>query len=131
MQFAKICLENVYPFRFWSVAGQYPDLVNRLHAQTRLMCDFGLNGGVPWLLGTNGASCFICKVGNITHFFFVCLNFRENFDLPWSNLETKNLNHSVTDGTPIANYINNLDRHHKCYSSDFIFPLTVLGDDDH
>ena len=61
MQFAKICLKNVDPQSFWSIASQYSNLVNCLHSQTRLMCDFGLNGGVPWLIGTNVASCFICK----------------------------------------------------------------------
>ena len=30
-------------------ARNYTDLVNRLHTKTILMCNFGLNGGVPWL----------------------------------------------------------------------------------
>ena len=47
-----------------------------------------------WLIGTNGASFFISEneVENITHFFFVCSIFRENFDLLWSSVETKILN---------------------------------------
>ena len=115
-QFAKICLENVNPHRFWSIGSHYPDLVNRLHAQTRLMCNFELSGGVPWLFGTNRASCGCCKnkVENITHFFFMCPSFPVDFDLLLSNLETKILKHSATDRTHIANYTNNLDRLHKC-----------------
>ena len=35
-------------------ARNYTDLVNRLHAQTRLMCNFGLNGSVLWLFGRMG-----------------------------------------------------------------------------
>ena len=50
-QLPKICLDNVNPHRFWSLAKDYPDLVSRLHTQTRLMCNFGLNAGVPWLTG--------------------------------------------------------------------------------
>ena len=80
------------------------------------MCNMGLNGGVSWLLCTNVASCFSYKgkVEDITHFFFLCSNFRENFDLLWSNLKTKIFKHIVTEGTPIANNIDNLDRYHKC-----------------
>ena len=48
-----------------------------------------------------------------THFFLVCPNFRDYVDILWSNLENKFLNHSETDRTHIANYIDNLGRHHK------------------
>ena len=51
-QCAKICLQNVSILL--QDARNYPDLVNRLHVQTRLMCNFGLNRGVPWLFGTMG-----------------------------------------------------------------------------
>ena len=34
---------------------------------------------------------------NITHLFFVCPNFRENFNLRLNNIETEILNHSATD----------------------------------
>ena len=64
----------------------------------------GLNGGAPWLIGTNGAFCFICKneVENITHFSLVWPNFRNSFDLLCNDLEMKILDHSATDRTPIA-----------------------------
>ena len=42
-------------------ARNYPDLVNRLHAKTRLMCNSGLKGGVPWLFGTMGLILYLQK----------------------------------------------------------------------
>ena len=78
-QLPKICLDNVNSHRLWSLAKDYPDLVSRLHTQTRLMCNFGLNAGVPWL--TSADSCFICKneTENVDDFFFACPDFRVNF----------------------------------------------------
>ena len=61
LKVAQDCLNNVHPDYFWSLANQYPDLVKRLHTQVGLMCNFGLNGGVPWLRDTDGANCFISK----------------------------------------------------------------------
>ena len=49
LQIAQACLENVSRHKFWSISEQHPDLVSRLHIQTRLMGNFGLNGGIPWL----------------------------------------------------------------------------------
>ena len=70
MQIALACLENVSPQKFWSISEQHPDLVSRLHIQTRLMGNFGLNGGIPWLSNTDGAACFLCKVDieTVNHF---------------------------------------------------------------
>ena len=123
-QLPKICLDNVNSHRFWSLAKDYPDLVSRLHTHTRLMCNFGLNAGVPWLTGRSGDSCFICKneTENVDHFFFACPDFRAkkiflmkaNFNLLWSKLETKILTLNVADGTLIVSFIRNLDRHQKC-----------------
>ena len=71
MRVVQSCLENVSPFRFWSLANQFPDLVSRLHVQVRLMGNFGLNGSLPWLQNTDGAICFICKedIESVTLFF--------------------------------------------------------------
>ena len=62
MQIAQACLENVSPRKFWSINEQHPDLVSRLHIQTRLTGNFGLNGGIPGFCNTDGAICFLCKV---------------------------------------------------------------------
>ena len=74
MHVAQECLANVSPEQFWSIADNYPDLVKCLHVQIRLAGNFGLNGGVPWLLNTDGALCFICKenVENVNHFLLEC-----------------------------------------------------------
>ena len=61
-QTAQACLENVSPHKFWFISEQHPDLVSRLHIRTRLMGNFGLNGGIPWPCKTDGAICFLCKV---------------------------------------------------------------------
>ena len=75
MTVVQSCLENVSPFRFWSLANQFSDLVSRMHVQVRLMGNFGLNGSLPWLQNTDGAICFICKedIEMVTHFFSTAL----------------------------------------------------------
>ena len=83
MQIAQACLENMSSHKFLSVSEQHPDLVSRLHIQTRLLVNFGLNrGGIPWLCNTDGAICFACKVDieTASHFLLDCPNFREYFD---------------------------------------------------
>ena len=62
MQIGQACLENVSSHKFWSISEQHPDLVSRLHIQTRLMGNFDLNGGgIPWLCNTDGAICILCN----------------------------------------------------------------------
>ena len=91
MQIAQACLENVSPHKFWSISEQHPDLVSRLHIQTRLMDNFGLNGGIPWLSNTDGAICFLCNVDieTVSHFLLDCPYFWEHFDSLWANLTVK------------------------------------------
>ena len=64
MHIAQACLKNVTPYQFWCSAANYPDLVSRMHIQIRLMGNFGLNGGVPWHVGTNRSLCSFCKECN-------------------------------------------------------------------
>ena len=91
MRIVQSCLENVSPFRFWSLANQFPDLVTRMHVQVRLMGNFGLKGSLPWLQNTDGAICFSCKedIESVTHFFLDCSYFRNNFESLWNNLKIK------------------------------------------
>ena len=91
MRVVECCLENVSPFRFWSLANQLPDLVSRLHVQVRLMDNFGLNGSLPWLQNTDGAICSICKedIESVTHFFLDCSYFRNNLESIWDKLKIK------------------------------------------
>ena len=56
------------------------------------MCNFGFNGGVPWLRDTDGANCFICKHtvdDNINHFILNCPSFKDYFALLWHKLKVK------------------------------------------
>ena len=64
------------------------------------MGNFGLNCGVPWLHGTPGALCFICKKGldDVNHFLWDCKMLRENFQSIWSNLFQKIDSVDPTDG---------------------------------
>ena len=84
MQIASSFLANVIPFHFWSLADHFPDLVSRLHVQVRLMGQYGLSGGIPWLRNSDGAFCFVCKqdVESVTHFLLDCMQlFQTKFSL--------------------------------------------------
>ena len=56
--------------------------------QIRLMGNFGINGGVPWLTNTDGELCLLRKesVEDVSHFLLDCPNFRDNHESLWSNL---------------------------------------------
>ena len=63
LSLAQACLANVSPRMFLSISDQYPDLVCRLHVQIRLMGNFGLNGGIPWITNIDDALCsMLCFV---------------------------------------------------------------------
>ena len=115
MQIAQACLENVSPHKFWSISEQHPDLVSRLHIQTRLMGNFGLNGGIPWLCNIDCAICFLFKVDieTVSHFLLDCPNFREHFDALWVNLTVKVTKFNDIDGRQVSEFITKLDRHQK------------------
>ena len=79
------------------------------------MANFGLNGGIPWLTDTEGATCFVCKQGveTVNHFLLECPEFKENFDSLWDKLKTKARDLNPIDGDQIVNFISNLDQHQK------------------
>ena len=115
LDIARACLENVPPRMFWATANIYPDLVACRHVQVRLMGNFGLNGGIPWLAETDGSLYFTCREDNETlcHFFFDCPTFKPNFDSLLCNLLLKASNLNAADETQISQFIINLDRFHK------------------
>ena len=115
MQIASSCLANVTTFHFWSLADHFPYLVSRLHVQVRLMGQFGLSGGIPWLCNSDGAFCFVCKqdVESVTHFLLNCSYFKQNFISLWRNLKIKITVSTQADGANICQFIDNLDSHHK------------------
>ena len=97
------------------MADHFPDLFSRLHVQVRLMGQFGLSGGIPWLRDSDGAFCFVCKqdVESVTHFLLDCSYFKQNFLSLWRNLKIKITVSNQADGVNICQFIDNLDRHHK------------------
>ena len=115
MHVAQACLLNTPPCQFWFLADDYPDLVSRLHIQERIIGNFGISGGVPWLSHTQGALCFICKenVENVSHFLHDCTEFRQNFDSIWLNLKQKFISANPIDGSQIFDFISHLDRQQK------------------
>ena len=82
-----------------------------MHIQIRLMGNFGLNGGVPWHVGTNGSLCLICKEGteDVTHFLHDCPFFKENVDSVWLNIKARITKTNPLDGAQICDSISNLD----------------------
>ena len=108
-------MNNVPLYHFWSLAIYYPDLVSQLQVQVRIMGNFGLHGGIPWLTNTEGATCFVCKQGVkiVNHFLLGCPGFKENLDFLWDKLKTKAKHLNPTDGDQIVNFITNLDQHNK------------------
>ena len=59
--------------------------------QIRLMGNFGINGGVPWLTITEGELCLLCKqsVEDFSHFLLDFPNFKDNRESLWSNISQK------------------------------------------
>ena len=89
-------------------------LSDSMHAQFRLMDNFGLNGSVPWLKDTEGTLCFICKEDfeNLDLFSLDCPQFKEDFNHILCNLELKIIRSNPTTGIQIANFIKKLDGQH-------------------
>ena len=128
MQIAHVCLENVSPHQFWSIRNNFQDLVSRLHVQIRLMGKCRQNDGILWLSNTDDAHCVFFKesIEDVSHFFFDCSEFKENFEYVWANLNRKISSSSSVDGAQIANFINSLDRQQKALllqGGGFISPL--------
>ena len=73
MEISRLFLENMPPDTFWSISNKFPDLVKHLHQQVHLIANYGLNGGVPWLCGTNGALCFFLRTKLKTVQIFSCV----------------------------------------------------------
>ena len=133
-KFARTCLDNVSPHKFWSISNQYPDLVSRLHVQIRLLGNFGFSAELPWASKADDALCFICKESNdnLYHFLFDCPYFRDNFDSLLSNLVIKATNCNSADGSHISSFLTNLDQHNKasmlvgCLPLPYSVTVTVL-----
>ena len=115
LSLAQACLVTVSQHMFWSITDQYPDLACRLHVHIRLMGNFGLNEGIPWITNNDDALCFVCKrdTETLSHFLFDCPDFREHFNSLCSNLCLKVTASNPLDGGHIIGFLMNLDGHHK------------------
>ena len=124
-KFARTCLDNVSPHKFWSISDQYPDLVCRLHVQIRLMGNFGFSADLPWASKAEDALCFICKKSNnnLYHFLFDCLYFRDNFDSLLSNLVIKATNCNSADASHVSSFLTNPNQHNKALMLVGCLPL--------
>ena len=79
------------------------------------MGNFGLNGGIPRIANTEGATCFVCKQGvkTVNHFLLECSGFKENLNSLWDKLKTTAKHLNPVDGDQIVDFITNLDQHDK------------------
>ena len=104
MHIAQACLKNVTPSLLWYLAGNYSDLVSRMHIQIRPLGNFGLNCGVPWHAGIDGSLCLICTPGTqeVTHFLLDCPLFKENVDSVWLNIKARIMETNLLGGIQIA-----------------------------
>ena len=77
------------------------------------MCNFGFNGGAPWLRDTDGANCFICKhtVYDNSHLILNSPSFKDYLALLWHKLKVKVHKSIPVDGSLISNFVENLDQH--------------------
>ena len=85
----------------------------------------GLNGGIPWLLNTDGALCFVCKndIEALGHSLFNCPAFRQNFEMLWSGLNHEIKNCNPADADNIIRFILNPDKDSKGMLLLGCFPL--------
>ena len=77
LSLTEACSTTVSQHMFRSISDQYPHLACRLHVQVRLMGNFGLNGGIPWITNADDALSFVCKehTETLCHFLFDCPDF--------------------------------------------------------
>ena len=74
---------------YWTVTYSYPDLVPKLNIQLRLMVNFGLQSGLPWLRKENIDKCLFCSLESedLYHFALRCLYFRNDWTRFWMLLK--------------------------------------------
>ena len=83
--------------------------------QMRLMRNFEINVGVPWLTNTGGELCLLCNesVEDVSHFLLNCPSFRDYRESLWSNTSRKVIACSPSDGTQISHFFSSTDREQK------------------
>ena len=72
---------EISPTGYWTITSLYPDLVPKLNIQLRLMVNFGLQSGLPWLRKENIDKCLFCNLESedLYHFVLRCPYFRNDW----------------------------------------------------
>ena len=77
---------------FCEIVDRIPDLAFKRNLQIRLMGNFGLQYGAPWLRKSDSLTCLLCKDGNvedISHFLFACPKLEDEWATFWYLLKEK------------------------------------------
>ena len=73
---------------FWEIVDRVPDLAFKTNLQIRLMGNFGLQYGAPWLRKPGSSTCLLCKDG-ISHFLLVCPKLEDEWATFWYILKLR------------------------------------------
>ena len=98
---------------FWEIVDRTPDLAFKRNLQIRLMGNFGLQYGAPWLRKSGSSTCLLCKDGNVEnvfHFLFACPKLEDEWAIFWYILKEKVSNSDYLEKNILLHFIDNLDK---------------------
>ena len=98
---------------FWEIVDRIPDLAFKRNLQIRLMGNFGLQYGAPWLGKSGSSTCLLCQDGNvedISHFLFSCPKLENEWATFWHILKVKVSNSDYLEKIYSHHFIENLDK---------------------
>ena len=98
---------------FWEIVDRISDLAFKRNLQMRLMGNFGLQYGAPWLRKSGNSTCLLCKDGNvedISHFLFACPKLEGEQATFWYILKEKVSNSDCLEKNTLLHFIENLDK---------------------
>ena len=98
---------------FWEIVDKSPDLGFKRNLQIRLMGNFGLQYGAPWLRKSGRSTCLLCKDGNVEnafHFLFACPKLEDEWAIFWYILKEKVSNSDYLEKNIFLHFIDNLDK---------------------
>ena len=78
-------LTEISPSNYWKITSLYPDLVSKVNIQLRLIGNYGLQSGLPWLRKEKSDACLLCKTESedLSHFVLRCPYFRNDWIRFW------------------------------------------------
>ena len=76
---------EISPSNYWKITSLYPDLVCKVNIQLRLIGNYGLQSGLPWLRKDKSDACLLCKTEceDLSHFVLRCPYFRNDWIRFW------------------------------------------------